>query len=645
MNRNLSAALTAALLLAAGQSWALGLGQIEVKSRRNQPLLAEIPVISTTPGELAALRARLASPDIFQRIGLPPPQGITADLQFSLGRDARGRPVIRVTTSRPVDQGALNFLIEVEWGSGRLVREYSALIDVPDTAAAVVAAPVQLPQPAAEQRVQRPESEAPAAPVPAAPSATPVNEDAVPVAASVVSEPLPESSPSPEVSAGSAVSAAARSGQEYGPVKPGESATRIATRLGLVQGGSLDQALLALMRANPQAFIGGDVNRLRQGAVLRLPRRDEVAAIDPDEATREIGQQLRRWGQAQTAVAAPQTQAGEAPAAAPTAAAAPVSAPKQAGTQQAVVRQRSQARLQILPPASPGKAKGIQTGTQVGGEGSMLQQQLRQRDEEIAAKSAEISELKERVAELERLKDEQQKLIALKDTELAAAQARLADIEKRAAATPATPAVAQAAAGKPATAKPSVAPAEDAGQHGSALPYVWGGLGFAVLAALAWWFAARRRAPTPPPRRRVFDAEALAASMVMPPAPATPNAEHADVDTADSRQETTQEPQAPQAQPVAGQDDQSMQPPASSVMAAAEVEPSPQDAHALPDAESAAGGPASSVESPEQKLKLVRAFLDMGDEHSAQQLLVELLDDPDDAVSEEAARMLSKLVG
>ena len=47
----------------------------------------------------------------------------------------------------------------------------------------------------------------------------------------------------------------------------------------------------------------------------------------------------------------------------------------------------------------------------------------------------------------------------------------------------------------------------------------------------------------------------------------------------------------------------------------------------------------------EQRLKLVRAFLDMGDEYSAQQLLLELLDDPDQAASDEAARMLSKLVG
>ena len=154
------------MLLAAGNAWALGLGQIEVKSRRNQPLLAEIPIVSTTPGELEALQARLASPETFRRVGLAPPSGIAADLQFSLGNDARGRPVIRVTTVRPVDQAVLNFLIEVDWGQGRLVREYSALVDAPNTASAPVQPAIEAPVAPAPNTVQRPQ---PAPPVAAAP--------------------------------------------------------------------------------------------------------------------------------------------------------------------------------------------------------------------------------------------------------------------------------------------------------------------------------------------------------------------------------------------------------------------------------------------------------------------------------------------
>ena len=166
MVRTLRIAIASALLLAAGNAWALGLGQIEVKSRRNQPLLAEIPIISTTPGELEALQARLASPETFRRVGLSPPTGVAANLQFSLGSDARGRPVIRVTTVAPVDQAVLNFLIEVDWGQGRLVREYSALVDAPRTASAPLQPAISAPVVAAPNVVQRPLQQAPAAVAP-----------------------------------------------------------------------------------------------------------------------------------------------------------------------------------------------------------------------------------------------------------------------------------------------------------------------------------------------------------------------------------------------------------------------------------------------------------------------------------------------
>src|SRR6478672_1226810 len=167
----LQSAVLAALLLAAGNAAALGLGQIEVKSRLNQPLVAEIPIISTTPGELEALQARLASPETFRRVGLSPPSGAAANLQFSLGSDARGRPVIRVTTVAPVNQAVLNFLIEVDWGQGRLVREYSALVDAPRTASAAVQPAITAPVVTAPNVVQRP-VEAPAS-VATAPTPTP----------------------------------------------------------------------------------------------------------------------------------------------------------------------------------------------------------------------------------------------------------------------------------------------------------------------------------------------------------------------------------------------------------------------------------------------------------------------------------------
>ncbi|MEO6170700.1 MAG: fimbrial protein FimV, partial [Lysobacter sp.] len=121
------AAVVLALVIATSSAAALGLGQIQLKSKLGEPLLAEIPIVSSDPSELENLRAGLASPETFARIGLQRPQGVLADLQFVPALDSAGRPVIRVTSAVPIAEPLLTFLVEVDWGQGRLVREYSTL--------------------------------------------------------------------------------------------------------------------------------------------------------------------------------------------------------------------------------------------------------------------------------------------------------------------------------------------------------------------------------------------------------------------------------------------------------------------------------------------------------------------------------------
>src|SRR5207342_3679615 len=180
MNR-LRVALALALIAVAGPAAALGLGQIQVKSKVDQPLLAEIPIISSDPSELEQLQARLASPDTFRRIGLDPPTGAAADLDFSVALDERGRPVIRVTSSAPVDQPLVTFLVEVDWGSGRLVREYSALLDTPRTVAAPAQPPIQAPTMAPSNVIERPVAAAPEpAPAPTEDTTPPPPAEAAP---------------------------------------------------------------------------------------------------------------------------------------------------------------------------------------------------------------------------------------------------------------------------------------------------------------------------------------------------------------------------------------------------------------------------------------------------------------------------------
>ena len=136
--RNLTLPLALALALASPCATALGLGQLQVKSGLSQPLVAEIPIISASPAELERLDVRLASPDAFARVGLDLPVDLTANLQFSLGKNAAGQPVIRITTPNRFTEPFLSFLIEADWGKGRVTREYTALIDPPYIAPAVV---------------------------------------------------------------------------------------------------------------------------------------------------------------------------------------------------------------------------------------------------------------------------------------------------------------------------------------------------------------------------------------------------------------------------------------------------------------------------------------------------------------------------
>ncbi|WP_425477180.1 type IV pilus assembly protein FimV, partial [Novilysobacter defluvii] len=158
-------ALAALVLLASQAAIALGLGQMRVKSGLGEPLLAEIPIVSSVPGELERLHVGLASPETFARIGLEPPRGVVADLRFNLALGDDGRPVVRVTSSQPIEEPVLNFLVEVDWGQGRLVREYSALVDAPRTVSAPLAPPVEAPVAAPSNTIIRP----PAEPVPARP--------------------------------------------------------------------------------------------------------------------------------------------------------------------------------------------------------------------------------------------------------------------------------------------------------------------------------------------------------------------------------------------------------------------------------------------------------------------------------------------
>ena len=470
-----------ALVLFAGQALALGLGRIEVKSRAGQPLLAEIQVVSSDPAELDQLRARLASPETFRRIGLAAPDAVVSGLEFTVALDARGNPVIRVTSREPVTQPTLTFLVEVDWGQGRLVREYSALVDAPQTVSAPAQPAIQAPVAASSNTIVRePEAaavaeagDAPAGGDTAAEEAQPAPgaEEAAPVAAestpAVVAAPAPASVPAP------VPAAAPMAAGEYGPVKEGETLGEIAATLA-GDGVSREQAIVGLFRANPQAFIADNLNLMRRGAVLRIPDRADIAALDQREARALMREQIAAWRDMTRP--APQPDAAVADAAAPVGEGAEQGQATGDAAAADTARRTADARLEIVPPsAGDGRQAGIRSGIQAGGEGEMLrqelQQELQQNQETLAARDAEVAELKARVADLERLQAQQAQLITMKDSELAAVQERLAD--------------APASTGE---AAPDAAAADAGG-----LPWAWIGLGLLVAVLVAWLLL--RRAP------------------------------------------------------------------------------------------------------------------------------------------------------
>ncbi|KMM76987.1 hypothetical protein ACP93_04085 [Xanthomonas sp. NCPPB 1128] len=454
------------LLLACSQAaLALGLGDIRVLSKPGEPFLAEIPVISNEPGELERARVALAAPATFARVGLERPQGLVSDLQFRFTQTRKGRAVIQVSSRMPVDVPSLSFLIEVDWGQGRLIREYSALIDAPNTAAAIDAPAIDAPAAAQpSDRIARDASTAAPAPAPAA-AATP---SARPAA-------TPRPAPAP----------AAAPGDALAPVRAGQTLSQIAGQLARGNGHSLDQTMVALLRANPDAFIRGNLNLLKQGAVLRTPREEDLASLDAAAAEAVVREQAAQWRQARAPVPQPaqaQQDAATAQAAAKPAAAAPAAA-------------AAGARLEIAPavPATRREA-GTKSGTGAGDEGDMVAaQQLQQAREDLAARDAEVQELRSRVDQLEKLKSQQQQLIALKDSDLAAAQKRLAQAGQA----------------------PPAAAAAQAPANGGFPLWLWGGLSLLVL-GLGAWLLSRRRKPSPlPPLPRDDDA-ALAAGAAVP---------------------------------------------------------------------------------------------------------------------------------
>src|SRR6267143_166789 len=302
--------IAAAFWLTSPMVHAAGLGQLSVISPLGQPLNAEIEIVSLQPGEEEGLVARLAPPDAFRAAGIDFNPALVT-VRFTIERRG-GRPLLRVRTTQPVNDPFLEMLVELQWTTGRLVREYTVLLDPPEYRGpqAIAAAPMAPAKPAAAPE-PKPAAEAPAAqpaPEPArAPAPAPVEARPLPSVPAPAAEPALAPAPAAEAQdekpapaeaekpAAEPVGEPAAAEERKVAVKKGDTLSEIA-RQNLPPGANLNQMLIAIYRANEDAFIRKNVNLLRAGRILNIPGTETVSTIDPDEAKRLVPRHRIRSG-------------------------------------------------------------------------------------------------------------------------------------------------------------------------------------------------------------------------------------------------------------------------------------------------------------------------------------------------------------
>ncbi|MEX1197048.1 MAG: FimV/HubP family polar landmark protein [Pseudohongiellaceae bacterium] len=301
MLRKLIIFLATVVVLAATHARALGLGDITLESALNQPLSARIELLQTAGVRMEDIRVQMASARDFERFSLDRPYHLDS-IRFNVREAGPGdeRPYIELSSTSPIREPYLSFVLDTRWSSGRVLAEYTVLLDPPSFANDGV---VQAPQPPAATRFEAPQQ--PAEEPSAAGQEAPEN----------TSEPSPAPDRQSELSASSAEAAdvsgasAVNSGSSDTPaaeqrfadtartveIDGDDTLWDVALQVRPDDSVSVQQTMLALQRLNPEAFINGNINLVRRGAVLRVPDADGVREMSNAEAISEVGRQNRMF--------------------------------------------------------------------------------------------------------------------------------------------------------------------------------------------------------------------------------------------------------------------------------------------------------------------------------------------------------------
>lgn len=399
LKRTLIAAAIGALSLGAN---AAGLGRITVLSGLGQPLRAEVD-IAATPEELQNMTARLASAEAFRQAGIDFAPSV-GGLRMSIERRGSGA-VVRVSSDRPINEPFVDMLVELNWSAGRLIREYTFLLDPPDLGSSRAAAPVASPE-------MRPG-----------------------VAGNFAASPKRQANARV---ARPAAASAAGAGRTY-MVQPGDTLNRIAAE-NRPDGVSMEQMLLALFQGNRSAFDADSMNRLQAGKILRIPDAESARQLAGDPSRQQVVAHSSDFGRYRQKLA---EQAAAMPA---------KDAPAQQGS-----GGRIGAKVEDRAPAASGATdqlkvsksdEGLKSGSAQGGEKSVAR--LQALEEDLVSRDKALREANTRLAELEKSIKELQRLVELKSQGLAQAQPEASRVEPSVApqpvaeATPPAPSAAEA---------------------------------------------------------------------------------------------------------------------------------------------------------------------------------------------------------
>ncbi|MBO9493972.1 FimV family protein [Thalassotalea sp. G20_0] len=382
--------------IAAMNSHALGLGEVKLYSALNQPLVAEIELMQVNDLTRNEILSNLASKTDFERAGVERPF-ILNNLRFTTKVGPDGKGLIKVTSDSPVHEPYLNFLVEVHWPSGRLLKEYTLLLDPPafngQTSAPVVK-PASIPphygtNPVWDQ--------------PPRVNGNRINRNYTPSQEAIEYRDSIQRQQVQRVSSRRDDASSDLPGSTPGTyrVNRNDSLWEIAEKVRPDSEVTVQQTMLAIQRGNPQAFIDNNINRLKSGQVLRIPGRNEMTRLTVREAVADVSRQNREWrGRSQVAQ---------------------LDATRRTSSIASDSRKSLDGQLAIVS-GDAASGRGQDLGGDAAGGNAVLQTELAMTREQLDKLSRENAELKSRLKDLDDQIATLKRLVALKDDQMAALQ-------------------------------------------------------------------------------------------------------------------------------------------------------------------------------------------------------------------------------